>query len=214
MTLSGIPAGLLQNYNFVAFFQISFYPHSYLWLMRKIILNLATTLDGFIEGANGELDWCILEEDMHFGSFLRSIDTIFYGRVSYDQWGNYQPDAFAPDLEKQIFSAIQSKKKFVFSSQSRVDDKATFISTDIVALVEKIRDQPGKDIWLYGGAKLITTFIENGLVDKYMISVHPTALGAGKPLFDISARLDLVLSETKVYKSGVVQLIYNPNARS
>jgi dihydrofolate reductase len=182
--------------------------------MRKIILNLATTLDGFIEGVNGELDWCIMEEDMHFDSFLESIDTIIYGRVSYDQWGNYQADASAPDLEKQIYSAIQSKEKFVFSSQARVDDKATFISTDIVAVVERIRNQPGKDIWLYGGAKLINTFIENGLVDKYMISVHPTALGAGKPLFDISARLDLVLAETKVYKSGVVQLIYAPNTKS
>ncbi len=176
--------------------------------MRKIILNLATTLDGFIEGANGEVDWCILEEDMHFDRFLESIDTIFYGRVSYDLWGSYLPDASAPEMEKQISAAIQSKNKFVFSSQARADDKATFISTDVVSQVEKIKNQPGKDIWLYGGAKLITTFIENGLVDEYMISVHPTALGAGKPLFDISARLNLVLAGTKVFKSGVVQLIY------
>lgn len=181
--------------------------------MRKIILNLAATLDGFIEGPNGEIDWCILEEDMHFDDFLDSIDTIFYGRVSYDLWGNYQPDASAPDMEKQIFSTIQSKEKFVFSRQSREDDKATFVSSDIVTEVEKIRNQPGKDIWLYGGAKLITTFVENGLVDEYMISVHPTALGAGKPLFDISARLDLVLTETKVFKSGVVQLTYIPKTR-
>ena len=181
--------------------------------MRKVILNLAATLDGFIEGANGELDWCILEEDMHFDSFLESIDTIFYGRVSYDLWGNYQPDAAAPDMEKQIYSAIQSKEKFVFSSQVRENDKATFISTDVIAAIEKIRKQPGKDIWLYGGAKLITTFIENGLVDKYMVSVHPTALGAGKPLFDISARLNLVLVETKAFKSGVVQLIYTPGTK-
>lgn len=181
--------------------------------MRKIILNLATTLDGFIEGPNGEVDWCILEEDMRFDSFLDSIDTIFYGRVSYDLWGNYQPDAAASAMEKQISAAIQSKKKFVFSSQPRVDDKATFINTDLVAQVEKIRSLPGKDIWLYGGAKLITTFIENGLVDEYMISVHPTALGAGKPLFNIGARLGLVLADTKVFQSGVVQLIYTPTPR-
>jgi dihydrofolate reductase len=179
--------------------------------MRKIILNLATSLDGFIEGANGEVDWCILDDDMHFDNFLESIDTIFYGRVSYDLWGNYQPDASASEMEKQISSAIQSKEKFVFSSQPRVDDKATFISADVVAQVEKIRNQPGKNIWLYGGAKLITTFIENGLVDEYMISVHPTALGAGKPLFDISGRLNLMLVETKVFRSGVVQLIYRPS---
>ncbi|OQP49796.1 hypothetical protein A4H97_28325 [Niastella yeongjuensis] len=181
--------------------------------MRKIILNLATTLDGFIEGANGELDWCILEEDMHFDKFLESVDTIFYGRVSYDLWGNYQSDAAASDMEKRFSSLIQSMKKIVFSSQSRADEKATFISTDVVAEVERIRNQPGKDIWLYGGAKLITTFIENGLVDEYMISVHPTVLGAGKPLFENAARFDLQLTDTKVFKSGVVQLIYAPKTR-
>jgi dihydrofolate reductase len=181
--------------------------------MRKVILNLATTLDGFIEGKNGEVDWCILEEDMHFDSFLGSVDTIFYGRVSYDLWGNYQPDVSASDMEKQIAAAIQSKKKFVFSTKTRQDDQATFISTNLIAEVEKIRNQPGKDIWLYGGAKLITTFIEQDLVDEYMISVHPTALGAGKPLFDIPNKLDLALTGTKVFKSGVVQLIYTPKTR-
>ncbi|WP_207510946.1 dihydrofolate reductase family protein [Longitalea luteola] len=181
--------------------------------MRKVILNLATTLDGFIEGVNGELDWCLLEEDMRFDSFLESIDTIFYGRVSYDLWGNYQPEASASGMEKQIHAAIQSKKKFVFSRQPRSDDKATFINTDVVAQVKKIKNQPGKDIWLYGGAKLITTFVENGLVDEYMISVHPTVLGAGKPLFDISARLSLVLIKTNVFKSGVVQLIYTAHTK-
>ena len=134
--------------------------------MRKIILNLATTIDGFIEGANGELDWCILEEDMHFDAFLESIDTIFYGRVSYDQWGNYQPGESSSDMEKGIYSAIQSKKKFVVSGQPRVDDNATFISSDVVSGVKKIRDQPGKDIWLYGGARLVTTFIESGRGDE------------------------------------------------
>ena len=56
--------------------------------MRKIILDLAVTLDGFIEGANGEVDWCIMDDDMDFDGFLRSIDAIFYGRVSYDMWGD------------------------------------------------------------------------------------------------------------------------------
>lgn len=176
--------------------------------MRKIMLNLAATLDGFIEGPNGEIDWCILEDDMQFDRFLDSIDTIFYGRVSYDFWRSYQPDGAAAEMEKKLSAAIESKKKFVFSSQLRIDEQATFISTDVVAQIEKIRNQPGKDIWLYGGAKLITTFIENGLVDEFMLSVHPTVLGAGKPLFEISHRLNLTLKETKVFKSGVVQLNY------
>ena len=54
---------------------------------RRIILDLAVTLDGFIEGANGEIDWCIMDEDMDFNEFLNDIDTIFYGRKSYELWG-------------------------------------------------------------------------------------------------------------------------------
>ena len=65
--------------------------------MRKIILDLAMTLDGFIEGSQGEVDWCIMDDDMDFDGFLASIDTIFYGRVSYDAWGNFQPEASADE---------------------------------------------------------------------------------------------------------------------
>ena len=82
--------------------------------MRKIILDLAVTLDGFIEGPNGEIDWCIMDEEMGFDSFLASIDTIFYGRISYDMWGNFQPDSNAPEAEKNLWSAVHSKQKFVF----------------------------------------------------------------------------------------------------
>src|SRR5690606_21909683 len=139
--------------------------------MKKVILNLAVTLDGFIEGPNGEIDWCILDDDMNFDAFIESIDTIFYGRVSYDAWGNFQPDENASQAEKLVWQEIHSKDKFVFSRQSRVEDGATLISSDIVRKVTEIKHQGGKDIWLYGGASLIKTFINSGLIDIYKISV-------------------------------------------
>lgn len=177
--------------------------------MKKVILDLAVTLDGFIEGPNGEIDWCILDDDMNFDGFLASIDTIFYGRASYDAWGNYQPEAGANPAEQQLWQAVHSKNKFVFSSQERQDDKATFISSDIADKVAEIKKQGGKDIWLYGGAGLIKTFLQLGLIDIYRISVHPIALGSGKPLFeDLKQRLPLRLIKTNTFKSGVVQLIY------
>ncbi|HEY9257757.1 dihydrofolate reductase family protein, partial [Chitinophaga sp.] len=135
--------------------------------MKKIILNLAVTLDGFIEGPNGEIDWCIMDDDMDFGSFLSSVDTIFYGRVSYDAWGNFQPETTASPAEEEMWQTIHAKSKFVFSSQNRQDDKATFISADISNKVAEIKQQGGKDIWLYGGASLIKTFIQAGLIDVY-----------------------------------------------
>lgn len=179
--------------------------------MRKVILDLAATLDGFIEGPNGEIDWCIMDDDMDFDGFLSSIDTIFYGRVSYDTWGNFQPDTNASEAEQRLWQDIHTKKKYVFSSQNRQDDKATFINSDIANKVAEIKRQDGKDIWLYGGASLIKTFIQSGLIDTYRISVHPIALGSGKPLFEnLHERIRLKLIKANIFKSGVVQLIYQP----
>lgn len=179
--------------------------------MKKVILDLAVTLDGFIEGPNGEIDWCIMDDDMNFDGFLASVDTIFYGRVSYDAWGNYQPDVRASETELNLWKAVHAKQKFVFSSQSRRDDKATFIQSDIANAVASIKNRGGKDIWLYGGAGLIKTFIREGLIDTYRVSVHPIVLGAGKPLFeDLKDRISLKLIQTNMFKSGVVQLIYEP----
>ncbi len=179
--------------------------------MRKVILDLAVSLDGFIEGPNGEIDWCIMDDDMDFDGFLSGIDTIFYGRVSYDAWGNYQPDADAPEQEQSFWKAIHEKKKYVFSSQNRADGKAAFIQSDIAAAISFIKNEEGKDIWLYGGASLIKSFIREGLIDAYRISVHPVVLGAGKPLFeDLKDRITLRLTQTNTFRSGVVQLIYEP----
>ncbi len=177
--------------------------------MKKIILDLAVTLDGFIEGPNGEIDWCIMDDDMNFDGFLSEIDTIFYGRVSYDAWGNYQPDNNTSDAERNLWEAIHSKKKFVFSRQQREDANAEFVSTDLVSKVNDIKAQPGKGIWLYGGASLIKTFIDLDLIDIYRLSVHPVVLGSGKPLFeDIKQRVNLKLLTVHQFRSGVVQLIY------
>lgn len=179
--------------------------------MKKIILNLAVTLDGFIEGPNGEIDWCIMDDDMNFDAFIDSIDTMFYGRVSYDAWGNFQPVENTDTAEKMMWQGIHSKNKFVFSSQNRTDEKATFIPSDIANKVAEIKKQDGKDIWLYGGANLIKTFIDLDLIDVYKISVHPLALGSGKPLFEnLKKRIELELIDTRVFKSGVIELSYEP----
>jgi dihydrofolate reductase len=131
--------------------------------MRDIILDLAVSLDGFIEGPNGETDWCIMEDD--FPGFLSGIDTIFYGRVSYDTWGNYTPEAIAGLTEQVLWREVHSKQKYVFSRESRFDKNAIFISNDIAEKVMEIKKQEGKDIWLYGGANLIRSFITLGLID-------------------------------------------------
>jgi dihydrofolate reductase len=177
--------------------------------MKRVILNLAVTLDGFIEGPNGEIDWCIMDDDMNFDGFIESIDTIFYGSVSYDAWGNFQPDENATASEKSMWESIHAKSKFVFSRQDKTSENATFISSDIARKVAEIKKQEGKDIWLYGGASLINTFLDLSLIDVYKLSIHPVALGSGKPLFkDLKERVELKLTDTRVFKSGVVELTF------
>lgn len=178
--------------------------------MKQIILNLAMSLDGFIEGPNGETDWCIMDDDMDFDAFLDSIDTILYGRISYEQWGNYQPDENAEKTEKEMWAAIHSKNKVVFSHQSKTDKNAIYISDNIAEKMAEIKQNAKKDLWLYGGAHLIKTFIGLGLIDVYKISVHPVVLGSGKPLFEsIKDRIPLKLTDTKIFRSGVVELTYH-----
>ncbi|PYI53064.1 dihydrofolate reductase family protein [Paenibacillus flagellatus] len=178
---------------------------------RKIILDLAVSLDGFIEGKNGEVDWCVMDAEMGFTDFLNQIDTILYGRKSYDLWGQFTPEVGQDDTEKEIWESVHSKEKYVFSrTQKGTGGKAVFINDNIREEVDRLKRKPGKDIWLYGGANLITTFVHLGLVDEFRLSVHPVILGEGKPLFtDIRQRTNLKLVRTKTFSSGVVQLIYH-----
>lgn len=180
---------------------------------RRIILDLAVSLDGFIEGPRGEVDWCIMDSEMGFIDFLNHIDTIFYGRKSYDLWGQYTPKNEASDTEKEIWKSVHGKEKFMFSKTEKRDGhKVTVINDNIIEQVNKLKNKPGKDIWLYGGASLITSFLRFGLVDEFRLSVHPVILGEGKPLFiDIKKRLNLRLVDTKRFSSGVVQLCYHLN---
>jgi len=182
--------------------------------MRKVILNLAVSLDGFIEGPNGELDWLVRDEGTDFADILNDIlsdkDIIFYGRVSYDKWGNYQPEENASPKLKEAYRLMHSKQKYVFSG-TRLNDNsnAIFINSNIKERVLEIIQQAGKNIWLYGGAKITTTFLNLNLIDEYRLAVHPVILGKGKPLFqNIEDRHKLVLVEAKGYKSGVTLMTY------
>ncbi|SIN65409.1 dihydrofolate reductase family protein [Chitinophaga niabensis] len=179
--------------------------------MRKVVLNLAISLDGLIEGPNGELDWLVRDESVSYADVLQEIladkDIIFYGRKSYEKWGNVQPEKDADASLKEAYKLLHSKKKYVFSKTVKGDDtNAVFISSNIKERVEEIKQQPGRDIWLYGGSNLITTFLNLNLIDVFRLAVHPVVLGQGKPLFkDIKDRHKLKLLDVKgYYSSGII----------
>lgn len=166
--------------------------------MRKIILNLAVSLDGFIEGANGEFDWCFVDQDYGMTDFFNRIDTIFIGRKSYELISSMEGSSFP------------TFKSYVFSNTLDIDnEEITVIKGDIVPQVIEIKNQKGKDIWLFGGSNLLTDFINFNLVDEMQISIHPILLGQGKPLFlNIEGRKKWVLKNVKTYNTGLVQVFY------
>ncbi len=165
--------------------------------MRKVILNLAVSLDGFIEGPNGEYDWCFTDQDYGMTKFLSHIDAIFFGRKSFELVCPMGPNAY-PNLVR-----------YVFSKTLKSAEGAIVISGDIKRSVEKIKRMKGKDIWLFGGAELTNNLLELGLIDELQLSVHPIILGGGKPLFRSSdTRVKLKLTDTRNYSTGLVQLFY------
>jgi dihydrofolate reductase len=169
--------------------------------MRKLILGLAVSLDGFIEGPNGEIDWCTPDPDYDFSGFFDRFDTIFIGRKTYQM-----------SLEMEGGPAGFPKfKEYVFSTTlDKVKEGATLIKGDTKTEVEKIKKEKGKDIWLFGGAGLTTSLMNLKLIDELSLTVHPVLLGGGKPLFNnIKDRIILALLDTKTYSTGIVSLTYS-----
>jgi dihydrofolate reductase len=170
--------------------------------MRKIILGLAVSLDGFIEGPNGEYDWCFQDQDYGLSDFFKGIDTAFIGRKTYEMMlAMDEPGGGFPKLKEYIFS----------STLKKVKEGAFLVKGNIKKKVEKIKKEPGKDIWLFGGAGLTSSLMNLGLVDEISLAVHPVLLGSGKPLFsNIKDKINLKLIDTKSYSTGLVSLTYVP----
>jgi dihydrofolate reductase len=168
--------------------------------MRKIILQVAVSLDGFIEGPNGEYDWCFTDQDYGLEAFCKRVDSIFVGRKTYEM---------SLGLEGGI-EGFPKFKEYIFSTTlSKVKEGTSLIRGNIKEEVEKIKNESGKDIWLFGGASLTTSLIKLGFVDELSLAVHPILLGSGKPLFqNIDQRILLTLLNSKTYSSGLVMLSY------
>ena len=166
--------------------------------MRKIVAGFAISLDGYIEGPNGEYDWIIMDKDFDFAGHMKRFDTFFFGRNSYDrllQSGNVS----FPGITNYVFS----------NSLDTVDKNFTLLKGDIKKLVADIKKQDGKDIAVYGGANLLSSLLDLNLVDELNMSIIPIILGQGKPMVDIlNQRVYLTLIETMKFSSGTVQLIY------
>lgn len=167
--------------------------------MRKVVLNLAVSLDGFIEDANGMYDWCFTDQDYGMSEFMKNTDAIFIGRKSYQV------------LEKEGANFFGNKKFYLFSnSVTKPSLKNTeVINGNWVEKVKQLKSAQGRNIWMFGGANLIASFMKEKLIDELMLSVHPVLLGGGKPLFQhLDGRIQLKLTGTTRFDTGLVQLFY------
>lgn len=167
--------------------------------MRKIILSLAVSLDGFIEGPNGEYDWCFSPPKKEMEEFIQRIDAIFLGRKTYEMsLGMKGGGGGMPPMEE-----------YIFSNTLKSVEKGTLVKGDLESEVNKIKKKEGRDIWLFGGAGLTGSLMKHQLVDEIQLAIHPVLLGAGKPLFNnIKDRIKLKLIDSKTYQTGLVSVKY------
>lgn len=184
--------------------------------MRKIVFQSAVSLDGFIEGPNGELDWLIVEDaSWNAVEFLRRYDTIFYGRKAYEKVGiPHVMDLTLSAPQRHFFDATGYMRKYVFSRLAKhVAGNGMVIPPNFEEEVKRIRAEDGKDIWLCGGAGILKAFSDLDLVDEYILSVYPVLLGSGKQLFGAQQPANLKLLNRWNMTSGVVTLQYRPQSR-
>jgi dihydrofolate reductase len=174
--------------------------------MRKVVYSVATSLDGFIAGPIGELDWIVMDSDFDFNEVFQKFDTILVGRKTFE------PMAASGQ------ATMPGMTTLVFSRTLRPADHpdVTLVASDAVETVNALRSQPGKDIWLYGGGSLFASLVSAGLVDSIGLAIMPVMLGAGVPVMPQSAkRVELrFVKQELLEKTGVVSVEYDVvNAR-
>ena len=179
--------------------------------MRKIIVSNYVTLDGFFAGPNGEIDWFIWDEEMakYSKDILNTIDTILFGRVTYELMASYWPTATTED--PLITDTMNSLPKIVFSKTlDKVEwNNSMLIKENVEEEISILKKQPGKDMVIFGSGSIVSAFTQLGLIDEYRLIVNPIILGKGKPLFrDLKDKLNLKLLEAKKFRCGNVLLCY------
>lgn len=176
---------------------------------RKVIVHIAASADGFIARPDDDLEWLTSRPDPEgfYGmeAFMKTIDTKLLGRKTYE-------------VSLRLGEKFDSGRTIVFSRHARPPDAppgVEFVDDAVGPFVSRLREQPGKDIWLMGGGELIASFLDERVIDEFVISVVPVFIGEGIPLIAPRHRhvpLDLVSAER--FEDGLVQLHYRVQIHS
>lgn len=173
--------------------------------MRPVCYSAAVSLDGYIAGPNGEADWIVMDPEIDFKQLFARFDTLLLGRKSYEA-ARQQGGAGMPGMKSYVFS----------TTLHPADCPGATLSQDPGETVRALKQQPGKDIWLFGGGSLFRSLLELGLVDQVQVGIVPVLLGDGLPLVEHPAqRARLKLTKHRVYaKTGTVLLDYDVSGRA
>ena len=184
--------------------------------MRKIIYAQLASIDGFIEDADGKIDWTKpgAELHRHFNDLEKNTDINFYGRrmsEAMDFWLTADQLRDLKEYEREYARLWQQTKRIVFSTTlDEVSGNAELRNEVDPDEISALKNRPGKNMAV-GGALLASSFIKHGLVDEFRVYIHPVVLGRGKPMFPIHQKLDLTFVESRVFTGGVVMLKYHLN---
>ena len=167
--------------------------------MRRVRYAVASSLDGFIAGPNGEADWIVHNPEIDFAGLFSQFDTALIGRKTFDFMAKAGRTSM-PGIKVFVFSRTLDQKQY---------PEVTVVAKNAKATVTKLRGETGKDIWLFGGGELFSSLAVEGLVDTVELSVMPVLLGRGLSLASTLPRqLSLTLTKHKLYKNGIVSLEY------
>jgi dihydrofolate reductase len=186
--------------------------------MRNVIVFVNLTLDGYLAGPDGELDWMLSRPDEQLNPELTDamrarVDTILSGRNFYhgmeENFRAQAADPASPPELVEFANWVIDTPKVVFShTLSEVAENAR-VATDIPKEVAALKAEPGKDLVLFGGVRTVQQFARHNVVDEYWIKLYPVGLGKGQPLF--TSPVDLTLIDGRTYDSGIITLRYRPS---
>ena len=173
--------------------------------MRRICYSVAMSLDAYVAGPNNEADWILMDPEIDFGALFARFDTVVMGRRTFEATLTHGGSGAMPEM-----------KTVVVSRTLRPEDHPgiTVVGDKVEETIAGLRAGTGKDIWLFGGGVLFRSLLDAGLVDAVEVAIIPILLGKGIPLLPApAARAKLELAESKVYKTGIVQLTYKVKRR-
>lgn len=184
--------------------------------MRNLILFNMVTLDGFFEGPGSDISWHNVDEEFNTlaEEQIHSVEAILFGRVTYDMMASYWPSPEAISSDPVIANLMNTWPKIVFSRtlKQAVWNNTRLVNGEAVDEIIKLKQQPGKDLIIFGSANLAASLTRAGLIDEYRLMVNPVILGAGVPLFqNVDNPINLKLSQSRVFQNGNVSLYYRIN---